>query len=134
MRYLLDSGILSDFIQARQPVMSRVIAAVRAGHVIGIGAPVLGEFIAGLMKSSDPARNLQRLNHKIGHLRLWSYDRSAAEAYGDVQNDLRTRGLLIQVIDMQTAAIAKSLGSCVVVTKDSDFRRIPGLSIEDWSR
>lgn len=134
MRYLLDSGILSSFIQARQPVMRRAVAAVRAGHVLGICTPVLGEFIAGLMKSNAPAKNIRRLNHKLNDLRLWNYDRSAAEEYGVIQNDLRERGLLIQVVDMQTAAVAKALGNCTVVTKDGDFKRIPGLRSEDWSR
>lgn len=134
MRYLLDSGILSDFVSSRQPVMSRVANALRLGHVVGTGTPVLGEFIAGLMNSSDPTKNIQRLNHRIAHLRLWSFDRGAAEEFGRVQHDLRTRGQLIQVVDMQTAAIAKALGHCLVITKDSDFQRIPGLDCEDWSR
>ena len=36
-------------------------------------------------------------------------------------------------VDVQTAAIALTLGNCVVITKDSDFAAIPGLQIEDWS-
>lgn len=134
MRYVLDSGILSDFVSSRQPVIKRVATALRSGHVVGICTPVLGEFIAGLMNSSAPTRNLQRLSHRIAHLRLWSFDRGAAEEFGKIQHDLRSRGQLIQVVDMQTAAIARALGHCVVITKDSDFQRIPGLDCEDWSR
>jgi len=26
-----------------------------------------------------------------------------------------------------------TLGNCTVVTKDSDFRAVPGLTVEDWS-
>jgi predicted nucleic acid-binding protein len=39
----------------------------------------------------------------------------------------------MQIPDVQTAAIAVSLGKCIVVSKDSDFKAIPGLSVEDWS-
>ena len=39
----------------------------------------------------------------------------------------------MQVPDIQIAAIALSLGNCVVVSKDSDLRAVPGLAVEDWS-
>ena len=32
------------------------------------------------------------------------------------------------------AAIALTLGDCVVVSKDSDLRAVPGLTVEDWSQ
>ncbi len=31
------------------------------------------------------------------------------------------------------AAIARTLGDCVVISKDSDLVDVPGLSVEDWS-
>jgi hypothetical protein len=39
----------------------------------------------------------------------------------------------MQQVDVQVAAIALTLG-CVLVTKDSDFQAISGLTIEDWSQ
>lgn len=38
----------------------------------------------------------------------------------------------MQVIDMMIAAIARTLGKCVVVTTDSDLLAIPGLAVENW--
>ena len=40
----------------------------------------------------------------------------------------------MQVPDIQIAAIALTLGDCVVVSKDSDLRAVPGLVVEDWSQ
>jgi len=37
----------------------------------------------------------------------------------------------MQVIDIMLAAIALSLGNCVVVSTDSDLLAIPGLSVEN---
>jgi hypothetical protein len=34
--------------------------------------------------------------------------------------------------DMMIAAIAMTLGSCIVVTMDSDLSAVPGLVIENW--
>jgi tRNA(fMet)-specific endonuclease VapC len=40
----------------------------------------------------------------------------------------------MQVVDVQIAAIALSLGNCIVVSKDSDLAAVPGLIVEDWSQ
>jgi tRNA(fMet)-specific endonuclease VapC len=39
----------------------------------------------------------------------------------------------MQIVDMQLAAIALSLGNCTVVTTDSDLAAVPGLSVENWA-
>ena len=48
--------------------------------------------------------------------------------------ELRRNGHVIPQIDLHIAAIALTLGNCTVITKDSDFRLISGLDIEDWSK
>ena len=132
-RYLLDSGIASDFVNARGTVRARVMDAARAGQRIGLGTPILGELIGGVMASNDPARHLQRLRQEIAGLRLWAFDAEAASEYGKLYAELRAAGRLMQVPDMQLAAIARSLGNAVVVSKDRDLRAVPGIDVEDWS-
>jgi tRNA(fMet)-specific endonuclease VapC len=39
----------------------------------------------------------------------------------------------MQKIDVQIAAIARTLGRCVVVTKDRDLVAVPGLTVENWA-
>ena len=133
-RYLLDSGIASDFVNARGRVRARVMEAARAGHRIGLGTPVLGELIGGVMASNDPVWHAQRLRQEIAPLRLWSFDAGAAHEYGKLYAELRAAGRLMQVPDMQLAAIARSLGNAVVVSKDGDLRAVPGIDCEDWSQ
>ena len=36
-------------------------------------------------------------------------------------------------IDIQIAAIALSMGNTVVVSRDSDFLAVPGLTVENWA-
>jgi predicted nucleic acid-binding protein len=36
-------------------------------------------------------------------------------------------------IDIMIAAIAFSLGNCVVVTDDTDLAAVPGLPVESWT-
>jgi tRNA(fMet)-specific endonuclease VapC len=39
----------------------------------------------------------------------------------------------MQIPDIQMAAIALALGSCTVVTTDSDLSAVPGLAVENWA-
>jgi tRNA(fMet)-specific endonuclease VapC len=46
---------------------------------------------------------------------------------------LKRAGRRIQQVDMQIAAIARTLPNSVVVTKDSDLGSVPGIKIENWA-
>jgi len=133
-RYLLDSGIVSDWIDRRHLVEQRVAEAMRRGDRIGIGTPVIGELWGGVEFSSSSQRNRASLARAVSRSTRWVFDERAAREYGRLYADLRRRGRIIPQIDLQIAAIALSLGNCTVVTKDSDFQAIPGLDIEDWSK
>ena len=58
--------------------------------------------------------------------------RRAAREYGRIFAALRRNGRMIQQVDIQVAAIALSLGNCTVVSGDTDFFAVPGLSVESW--
>ena len=47
-RFLLDTGIASDFINRRHNVFERAREEVGRGNRIGIGTPVLGELFGGI--------------------------------------------------------------------------------------
>ncbi len=135
-RFILDSGIISDLMDRRNGVYVRAAEAAKKGGRIGVGTPVLGEFLSGLYNSASRVSNVSNVEdfeRLLARLTLWPYEESAAREYEKIAGELRRRGVAIQQIDMQTAAIAFALGSCVVVTKDSDFDEIEGLQIENWA-
>src|SRR3712207_4956852 len=80
-RFLLDSGIASDYINRRRGVFERARVEVSRGNRIGIGIPVLAELVAGIERSSSRDRNLQRLRHVLPTLKLWPFDEDAAFEY-----------------------------------------------------
>lgn len=132
-RHLLDTGTASDFINRRRGVDLRVREAVLHGDQVGICTPVLGELWAGMEYSASRDQNIDRMRHALAKLRLWPFDKKAAEEYGRVWAELRRLGRNIQQVDMQIAAIARSLGNCTVVTKDTDFVVVPGLKVVNWA-
>jgi tRNA(fMet)-specific endonuclease VapC len=132
-RYLLDTGIASDFIHRRRGVDSRVGDAVLRGDIVGICVPVLCELWAGIELSASRDQNIDRMKHALARLRIWPLEVKAGETYGRLYAELRRMGRPMQVIDIQIAAIALWLGNCTVVSKDSDLSAVPGLSVENWA-
>jgi tRNA(fMet)-specific endonuclease VapC len=131
-RYLLDTGIASDFINRRRGVHERARAEVAKGNRVGTGMPVLAELVYGIEWSDSRDRNMQRLRTALSALKVWPFDEKAAFEYGRIAADLRRIGRPIQVVDMMVAAIAFSLGGCTVVSTDSDLSAVPGLAVENW--
>jgi tRNA(fMet)-specific endonuclease VapC len=132
-RYLLDSGIMGDFVNHRRGVDERVRDARSRGARIGTCMPVVGELFGGVELSATLEVNLKRLHAALSRIICWPFDRSAAEEYGRLYAAMRRMGRPIPPIDLQIAAIALTLGNCTVVTTDSDFAAIPGLSVENWA-
>jgi len=50
---------------------------------------------------------------------------------GELWSVVERRGRPIQQIDVQIAAIVRTLPDCTLVTKDSDFQLVPGLKVVD---
>jgi tRNA(fMet)-specific endonuclease VapC len=135
-RYLLDTGIAQDFQTDRFGVRTRAKSLRAHGHRIGICPPVLGELEAGLAYSTSERleRNRQRLEYALGWLKNWPYSNEAAVEFGKIFAELRRKGIAIQQIDMQIAAIARWLPHCIIVSKDTDFSHVSGIKVEDWSQ
>lgn len=104
-----------------------------AGAKIGIGLPVLAELLAGIENSASREKNLEIVNHNLRLFRLWPFTAEAARIYAKLFAQLRQAGRSKAVMDLMIAAIALSLGNSTIVTSDSDFSDIPGISIEDWT-
>lgn len=132
-KYIFDSNAINQLIDQRPIFADRVRAARLRGDRLGTCEPVIAEMYFGLELSSSKAINTARLDRAISTLRSWPFDRDAAQEYGRVAAQLQRMGRPMQVVDMMIAAIAFSLGNAVVVSSDTDFLAIPGLTVENWA-
>jgi tRNA(fMet)-specific endonuclease VapC len=131
-KLLLDSGILSDFINRRRSVYDRVKEIASQRVRIGTCVPVVAEIAFGIEGSKSREQNMQRFLSALSSLAVWPFDQEAAFRYGILAAELRKTGRPMQVVDMMVGAIALNLGDCKVVTTDSDLLSIPGLVVEKW--
>jgi predicted nucleic acid-binding protein len=91
----------------------------------------LGELWDGIFYSATREFNEALLKRHLGHFAIWPFDYVSAVEYGRLAAELRRRGRTMQQIGIQIAAIARCLGDCTVVSKDTDLRDVPGLLIEN---
>ncbi|HYV38712.1 MAG TPA: type II toxin-antitoxin system VapC family toxin [Gemmataceae bacterium] len=132
-RFLLDTNIAGDYIFKRHRVYERAREEISRGNRIGICIPVVGELYYGVEYSATRDRNANRLRQILPDFMIWPYDLDAAKEFGRVRANLRRAGRPMQEVDIQTAAIALTLGRTTIVTADTDFQAIPGLTLENWA-
>jgi tRNA(fMet)-specific endonuclease VapC len=131
-RYLLDTNAMGDFIDHRRGVDARVRDARIRGAVIGTGMPVAAELFFGVEFSVSREVNRSRVVRALSRIKCWPFDRPAVEEYGRLAAELQRIGRPMQQIDIMIAAIARSLGNCVVIIDDSVLSAVPGLRVENW--
>jgi len=132
-RCLLDTNAAADCIFRRRGIDQRVKQARAAGQKIGIGMPVLAELFAGVEYSATREKNLAIVLRNVRLFRLWPFTAAAAREYGRLYAELRRLRRFMQAVDLQIAGIALSLGSCTVISADSDLAAVPGLAVENWA-
>lgn len=131
-RYVLDSNALNAFVNRHEPLSGRVRSARVSGARVGTCEPVVAEVYFGLQLSTSRVVNLRRFEQGLRLIWCWPFDRRAAREYGRLAAELRRVGRPMQVVDMMLAAVALSLGDCVVVTTDSDLSAVNGLRVANW--
>ena len=96
--------------------------------------PIVAEILAGVELSDSRDANLGLIERELKLLRLWPFDLAAAHSYVKVFGKLIRQGVIMQPIDLMTAAVALTIPRCTVLTNDSDFSRVPGLQVENWEQ
>jgi tRNA(fMet)-specific endonuclease VapC len=59
---------------------------------------------------------------------------SAAESYGAIRAELEKKGHMIGNNDLWIAAHVRAAGLTLVTNNEREFRRVPGLKIENWAK
>ena len=92
----------------------------------------LAELEYGAEKSSQPKRNHEALEQFIEALDIVPFDRQATLQYGQIRVHLEKKGQRIGGMDLLIAAHARSLGVTLVTNNEREFKRVPGLRVENW--
>lgn len=131
MRYLLDTNTCIHIIKRSLVHVYERFRQLRVGD-IGVSAITYCELRFGVANSSKPARNELALTEFLGPLDVLDFPSAAAIAFGEIRAHLRRIGTPIGNYDLLIAAHAIHQGLTLVTSNTEEFKRVPGLKIENW--
>ena len=130
LKFMLDTNICIFTIKDR-PQEVRSAFKQHQGQMC-ISSVTFMELIYGAEKSSNPERNLADVEGFAARLDVLNYGREAAVHTGQLRAELSRAGTPIGPYDQMIAGHARSAGLIIVTNNQREFRRVPGLRVEDW--
>jgi len=132
--YLLDTTVWIDLLRTNSSAIRRKLTA-HTKSTIGLSVITLCELQYGIehQASRHPqlrARNERLLLLMVAPFDVFPLDHRAVDPYGKVRAALAKAP--IGPLDTLIAAQALSLGATLVTSNSNEFRRVPGLTVEDW--
>jgi tRNA(fMet)-specific endonuclease VapC len=84
------------------------------------------------LKSPKPAVARAKLDALLAPTQSVAFDDDAADYFATIRHYLESRGTPIGPYDTQIAAIALAHGFTLVTNNAAEFKRVPGLLLDDW--
>lgn len=127
---MLDTNALSELIRNPQGTLAQRLRDLQPEAVCtSIVAACELRFGARRKGSDALTRRVEQLLQVLSALPL---DPPADEHYADIRTRLEQEGTPIGSHDLFIAAHARSRSATLVTRNLREFRRVPGLSVEDW--
>lgn len=130
MKILLDTDVCIAILNRDERIHRHIER--HPPSELRMSAITLAELRFGVAKSTQAKRaqsNLRVLRSKVAVL---PFDEEATERYGELRALLEKRGTPIGPLDTLIAAHALSLGRILATHNSREFRRVPGLKVDDW--
>jgi tRNA(fMet)-specific endonuclease VapC len=131
--YMLDTDTCVYIARGKDRRLEARLTQTATGD-IAVSAVTYGELAYGAAKSKWSDLAEQNLNALVINTRILPIDDKVAAAYGKLRADLERQGRIIGNNDLWIGAHALSLGLTLVTNNEREFRRIEGLSVENWSK
>jgi tRNA(fMet)-specific endonuclease VapC len=132
-RYMLDTNMCIYIAKHRPPEVRARFERLKPGQLV-ISAIAYGELYYGASKSSQQAKALAQLQELVQDIPVEELDSRASEAYGEIRATLEKEGRLIGNNDLWIGAHALALNLTLATNNEREFKRIPGLSLKNWTK
>ena len=133
MRYMLDTNICIYIIREKPIKVLKKLRTFDLSDIV-ISAITHSELEYGVAKSNRRHENHGALIKFLAPLEIVSYDDKAAADYGQIRTHLEKKGTVNGAMDMLIGAHARSIPVTLVTNNQKEFRRIPGLRVENWAK
>lgn len=131
MSYLLDTDTVSHLIRGSSQALIKRAKKLGATEA-GISVITRGELAYGAALKPLKAQLRDTFERILGSLDVLPLGAEVAIHYGEIKAALRASGTPIGPNDLWIAAHARALDRTLVSHNTREFRRVPGLKVEDW--
>lgn len=135
MTYLLDTTAFSALMRREANIRARVATLAPTDRAM-VCTITRGEVLYGLARLPEGKRRNDlevEERYLFAQLPCLPVPEAAAERYAQVKTETDRKGTPLDENDLWIAATALSIDATLITT-DSDFRRVGGLQVEDWSQ
>lgn len=132
LRYLLDTHVVSHLVRRPGSELARRAATLESGS-FAISVIVASELQYGANRRGS-VRLTRQLEAVLSSIQVLPLEEPADRHYGMIRNDPERIGQPIGHNDLLIAAHARALGVTLVTNNAGEFRRVPGLAVEDWQQ
>ena len=133
MIWMLDTDTLV-YLANRKPGFERIARRMsgRSPGELRLSAITLSELRFGIENGELRTGNRQALTGLLDLLQADDFPVAAAQDYGEIRTALLAKGKPIGPYDLLIAAHARHIGATVITNNEREFRRVPGLSVQNW--
>lgn len=131
-RFLLDTNICIYIRQKRPPAVLARFEKLKVGEA-ALSVITYGELLYGARKSQQRQVAMARLADLVSLLPVLEMPAGAADEYGEIRALLETRGETIGGNDLWIAAHARAEDLVLVTNNEREFKRVPGLKVQNWA-
>jgi tRNA(fMet)-specific endonuclease VapC len=132
MPFLLDTDTCIYALKQNENVIERLLATSRED--VGVSVITEAELRTGAVKSAAPAKTLRLVDNFLRPLAIVDFTSVDAAAYSQIRAKLERAGTPIGPLDTLIAAQAVARRLTLVTNNEREFRRVPALRVENWSR
>jgi tRNA(fMet)-specific endonuclease VapC len=131
IKYLLDANAVICLLNDATSRLTKRARRYRP-HEIGISSIVAHELFYGAFKSQRKLQNVALVDGLL--FEILDFDKEDARQAGEIRAFLATKGTPIGPYDVLIAGQAQARDLTLVTHNTQEFRRVPGLRIEDWEK
>ncbi len=127
---MLGTNIISDLIRNPQGKAAKRIA--KAGEDNICTSVIVAAELRYRCARSGSKRLLKAVEDLLGEISVLPFDVPADAKYGGIRSELEAAGKPIGGNNLLIAVHACAVGATIVTANTDEFKRIRGLSVENW--
>lgn len=130
---MLDTNICIYIAKHQPPEVKTRFDRLKPGQLV-MSVITYGELYCGASKSNQRAKALEQLDKLVQDIPVENLPSQASQAYGEIRAALEKQGCTIGNNDLWIAAHAVALNITLATNNEREFLRVPGLSVENWTK